>query len=318
MTPPIPPVATRSLAPQTFAPGTPMASQSQRPATPAPLPTLTAPPTSPAPDAAGWLVYQSWDGATHLRLRSSDSLVDRYLVDGSHPDWSPDGKQIAYEVDSQDIWIINADGSSPQKVFDCLEPCILGDSPAWSPDGRWIAFTTADDVNGQAPIASIFAVDVASGKVRTLVETRGPEYPFYPRWSPDGNWIVLSIQRFATTSVDDCSPIGSAVAVVDLTAAKAIPRALTEFSMFSDYPDWSPDGSHIVFTTHDLGTRDFGCAIDPSPPSDLYTIRPDGTELKQLTHNAHGTKLTRPVRPAAHPDAAARGTASGPLSAQPT
>lgn len=281
-----------------------------------------SPATSAAstPDSSGqsWLAYQSYDVTTHIRLVHPDGSADHLLVDGAHPDWSPDGKQLAYQVDSMDIWVIDADGAKPHKVFDCKDPCILGDSPAWSPDGRSLAFSTANKVNGEAPGSRVVSLDVATGTIATLVETVGPEYAFYPRWSSDGRSIVVSIQRFATKRVDDCSPVGTAIAVVDLAADHHRPRLLTEFPMYADYPDWSPDGNRIVFSTYDLGTRDFGCALDASPPSDLYTIRPDGKDLSQLTHNSHGSELVRPVRSAADPQASPRGTASGPLSGQPT
>lgn len=84
------------------------------------------------------------------------------------------------------------------------------------------------------------------------------------------------------------------------------PRLLTDMAMFADYPDWSPDGASIVFTTRDLGTRDYGCARDPAAPSDLYTIHPDGTGILQLTQNASGRALVR------------GDTAGGPLSSQPS
>lgn len=76
--------------------------------------------------------------------------------------------------------------------------------------------------------------------------------------------------------------------------------------MFAGYPDWSPDGARIVVSTYDLGYRDAGAFEDTSPPSDLYTISPDGSGLVQLTHNTSGSRLIR------------NGTASGPLSTQPT
>ena len=176
---------------------------------PAPLPTpgqsgaSVAPNGSPAPsapstpDSSGqsWIAYQSYDGATHIRLVHPDGSADHLLVDGAHPDWSPDGKQLAYQVDSMEIWVIDAGGAKPHKVFDCKGPCILGDSPAWSPDGRSLAFSTANGVNGEAPGSRVASVDVATGSIATLVETVGPDYAFYPRWSPDGHSIVVKIGR---------------------------------------------------------------------------------------------------------------------------
>jgi TolB protein len=42
-------------------------------------------------------------------------------------------------------------------------------------------------------------------------------------------------------------------------------------------PDWSPDGTTILFRSHP--------GNDPSGlGANLYTVRPDGTRLRQLTH----------------------------------
>ena len=49
-----------------------------------------------------------------------------------------------------------------------------------------------------------------------------------------------------------------------------------------DGPDWSPDGTRILFRAP--ATEDF-------LNSNLYTIHPDGTGLSQLTHVPAGTKL---------------------------
>lgn len=294
---------------------------------PPPIPTRTAAGTSPAPAIAdsspttplatgtvnphgSWVVYQTAEGSPHIRLVRLDGTEDHQLVEGSHPDWSPDGAWVAYQVADRDIWVIRVDGTEARRVFECVDPCALGDSAAWSPDGRELAFLTADVIDGHAATGSIVAIDVASGAERTLLETKGPEYPAYPRWSQGGNAIVVSLQRFATTGDQDCVTLGTAIATVDLAAAKPEPRVLTKFSMFGDYPDWSPDGASIVFNTIDQGRRDFHCATNALDPSDIYTMRADGSALTELTHNAGGTTLIR--------DLDGVGTAGGPLATQPT
>jgi Tol biopolymer transport system component len=257
-----------------------------------------------------WLVYQYWDQQAHLRLIRPDGRdMHLLLPDESqeqlHPDWSPDGARIAFEM-GDEIWAAAADGTDPHRLAGCVAPCRYLGQPAWSPDGSEVAFTRIDLVDGQNPGSVVQAVDVATGAIRDLVQTKGAEYANGARWSPDGRSLVVQLDRYLDTGNDTSRVAGSAIAVVDLTAKVPTPRRVTDWTMFAAYPDWGPTGDLIVFSTYDLGQRDGGSFADPSPPSDLYTIRPDGTGLKQLTHNSAGTRLVR------------NGTASGPLSSQPT
>jgi TolB protein len=63
------------------------------------------------------------------------------------PDWSPDGKWIAYAsgIGNEGIWVMHADGSKPTQLTGCKPADALtcsGDdyAPTWSPDGSQIAF----------------------------------------------------------------------------------------------------------------------------------------------------------------------------------
>ena len=55
------------------------------------------------------------------------------------PRWSPDGRLIAFVTDRRgqnNLWIMNADGSSPRAVFTNRDVRVY--EPAWTPDGQYI------------------------------------------------------------------------------------------------------------------------------------------------------------------------------------
>jgi Tol biopolymer transport system component len=261
-----------------------------------------------------WMVYQrftnSGDFPLDIRLVRPDGTGDHPLLterpgNQTHPDWSPDGNRIVYTVDDTQLWIANADGGAPAKLpIDCSAPCILIDEAAWSPDGQEIVFIREEEPPGKLPFDLVQAIDLADNTVRTVYTPPSLQGTNHPRWAPNGESIVLELTRF--DSAEAQGPNGSAVATVDTTNPSATAVLLTDWSLFAAYPDWSWSNDTIVFSTYDLGRRDVGGFADPSPPSDLYTVNPEGTGLTQLTHNPNGTTLIR------------NKTASGPLSTQPT
>lgn len=55
------------------------------------------------------------------------------------PDWSPDGKQIAFRR-GLDVYVIDALGEEQNPVALTHLPATLDQMPVWSPDGKQIAF----------------------------------------------------------------------------------------------------------------------------------------------------------------------------------
>ena len=87
----------------------------------------------------------------------------------AHPDYAPDGSQIAYFHEGA-IWAMGPDGSRSASV---ARPQGGGFTPRWSPDGTKIAYTTYDGsyrpyvdfgaMQGQRPLVAVNVVDVATG-----------------------------------------------------------------------------------------------------------------------------------------------------------
>ncbi|HKE58538.1 MAG TPA: S9 family peptidase [Pyrinomonadaceae bacterium] len=92
------------------------------------------------------------DKRTHLWIVDVKTGSGKQITEGndwndSDPQWSPDGKQLAFvsnrtgkeydENRNTDVWVISATGGPLAKISDHEES---DESPRWSPDGKWIAF----------------------------------------------------------------------------------------------------------------------------------------------------------------------------------
>jgi dipeptidyl aminopeptidase/acylaminoacyl peptidase len=64
---------------------------------------------------------------TNRSVLTNDPALDQ------DPDWSPNGKRIAFARVGDGVYTMNADGSDPKRLS-------AGRGPAWSPDGKRIAF----------------------------------------------------------------------------------------------------------------------------------------------------------------------------------
>ena len=105
-----------------------------------PAPTATSSPrASAAPTVRAdepWIAYQ-WEptgGNTIYLVRPDGTDLHELLPDAKdevfHPDWSPDGAQIAVDVRTDgggEIWVVNADGTNAAAIVrrstDCAISC---------------------------------------------------------------------------------------------------------------------------------------------------------------------------------------------------
>jgi Tol biopolymer transport system component len=261
-----------------------------------------------------WIAYMAnigSGGTDRLHLVRPDGNDRHQLVTGldgqqEHPDWSPDGSRIAFDHwtpdvavpgrDLIDIWTAAADGSDARRVAACDLPCFQLSYPAWSPDGTQLAVVRYDEqVGADWGPSAIEVVDLATGARRVVHESADGSIAYYnPRWSPDGSQIVFGLETY--TDATEATFVSAALAVVAADGSDVAPRIITPAEVDAWEPDWHPSGDRIAFRTH----FDPGDSADRTQPSDLYTIRPDGTGLTPVTSFGLGNQ--RAIEPTWTPD----------------
>jgi len=209
-------------------------------------------------------------------------------IDGkTNPVWSRDGKHIAFESVHPRRLVYETDtvGSRPVPVSrSCsgvLEepyPCIER-SPAYSPDGKQLATViylrhryAENETCSQSDTCFHLGFSLDATQVATSTASiEGLS------WSPDGSQIA-----YHRVAKDVDKPLSSELWIVKADGTDPHPIPLPEGLTAGD-PDWSPDGSLIVFSSEPIHDRNDVVGLPNAP--DVYTVRPDGTDLQRLTHD---------------------------------
>jgi Tol biopolymer transport system component len=187
--------------------------------------------------------------------------------------WSPDGSRIACEVISDEkpqiaglYTRLASNGGDLERVT--TNPGAEDDPGDYSPDGSMISFVRYDPSRSEDDNTAVFTVGIDGQGLRRI----SPWAPFHDltsSWSPDGHWILFD----QNDRIYKVHPDGTEL-------ARIAPRVADRAFAHAWYPAWSPDGRWIVFTM----------SLPDSYGNNLYTMRPDGTDVRQLTRALAGSQ----------------------------
>ena len=115
----------------------------------------------------------------------------RLIKNGFNPDYSSDGKRIAFDaswVGPRRIWVVDGQGHNPQQITSDTSEAVGHVRPRWSPDGTKIVFQNIERTKFDVRI-----VDLSGG--RSSLITNDPVQDINPMWSPSGEYIYFSSYR---------------------------------------------------------------------------------------------------------------------------
>ena len=173
----------------------------------------------------------SSNGKYHLRLADIDGRNDSILFSSYEPlmspDWSSDGKKLAYvsfeegssKIYIQELYTGNRKGLKSEGG--------LNSSPNWSPDDRYLSA-----VLSKAGNPDIYIYDIKENSWKQLTNHFGIETE--PDWSPNGKKIIFTSNRSGSPQI------------YEMTVSNGKIRRKTFEGSYNDMARYTADGKNFV------------------------------------------------------------------------
>lgn len=222
-------------------------------------------------------------------------------VENAYPRLSNDGKKILYQSNAKGKWQLMIFDQNTGQHTEITKAIYNSNYADWSPDNEWISFVSDRDGNEELYIMRTNGKDL-----RRLTNDKGRD--IHPYFSPDGKSLLFNstrgngsldiykltlksglIERLTTTQDDETcarySPDmkkivylknnqkGDDIFVLN-TSNKSTENLTNTPEILDGWPMYNKSGEWIYFSSMKSGTY---C---------IYRVKPDGTELTQITFPA--------------------------------
>ena len=157
-----------------------------------------------------------------------------------------------------DIYLMNVDGTNVQRLTFTTAPESL---LAWLPNGRRLVYDSRAEADG------IVAINDDGSWKRLILENSADTAYVWPALSPDGRKIAFVKMTNSNAAPEDQS---LDIFVADVDAGNV--TRLTHTPGHEHVPQWSPDGTKIVYDLTPVGGA-----------GDIWVMNANGTDKRRLT-----------------------------------